>query len=99
MKPDDLTLWFDMADFRLCAVPPVIHLLRHGSLTREEILDGLERRFGIAQRKGDDLIDQQRQLGYLVDSMDGHKRIYEIDLRHAMTAVWFERLRAKRISS
>jgi hypothetical protein len=30
MKPDDLTVWFDRVDFRLCAVPPILHVLARG---------------------------------------------------------------------
>jgi RecA-family ATPase len=78
-KPDDLTVWFDRGDFRLCAVPPVVHVLRRGPLTREQLLRDLQIRFGIAQRKADDLIESHVRSKDLIESMEGHKRLYAIN--------------------
>jgi len=97
-KPDDLKLWFDSGDFRLCSENPVIHLLKEGSLTRSEILDDLQRRFGVAQRRGDDLIDQQRTLGYLLESMEGHERVYELNLGHPIIAARFKQADGSQIA-
>jgi len=97
-KPDDLTLWFDKGEFRLCAMSPVIHLLRGGRLSREELLYGLETRFGVSQRYADNLTDNQVQLKYVDQSMQGHKRVYEINLANATTAAWYETVKATRIA-
>lgn len=78
-KPEDLTLWFDRGDFRLCELPPVIHVLGKGPLTREQLLQDLQTRFGISQRKGDDLINDHLLSKDLTESMLGHKRLYALN--------------------
>jgi hypothetical protein len=91
-KPDDLPLWFDTGDFRLIAIPPVIHLLKAGPLTRPELLNGLDARFGIRHRKADDMVSEQRIC--LVERMDGHRKVFEIDLDAAAGADWFTRVQS-----
>jgi hypothetical protein len=86
-KPDQLTLWFDRGHFRLIAVPPVIHLLLTRPLSRGELLSQLERRFGIKQRSGDGMINEQR--AFLRDGQIGHKRAFEIDWQEAKRSDWF----------
>jgi RecA-family ATPase len=72
MKPDDLTLWFDSGDFRLVAIDPVTHLLKNGPLPRETLLSLLEQRFGVSERKGDQLLEEHPNLDRY---MEGHQRI------------------------
>ncbi len=76
-KPKNVKLWFDTEDFRLIAVPPLIHLLTPGSLPRGELLKRLQTRFGIEQRKADEMIASERMC--LVEKMDGHRKVFEID--------------------
>ena len=76
-KPDDLTLWFDSEDFRLIAIHPVIHLLTSGPLSRETLLALLKKRFGVSQRKGDQLIEEQEK--FLDRYMEGHQRMLAIN--------------------
>jgi AAA domain len=86
-KPDQLTLWFDRGDFRLIAVPPVIHLLLTRPLSRVQLLSQLDRRFGIKQRSGDGMINEQKE--FLSEGQNGHKRICEIDWPRATRSDWF----------
>lgn len=88
-KPDDLELWLDAQRLRLVSVPPVIFLLQSGSRTRSELLEGLTR-FGIKQRKGDELIKKEQV--YLKERISGHERVYEIDWEAATQADWYERI-------
>jgi len=90
-KPDNLNLWFDAGEMRLVSFPPVIDLLRRGSKTRPELLEGLQKRFGIAQRKADDLINEQRN--FLHETQQGHNKVFSIDEDAARAADWFARLR------
>lgn len=76
-KPDDLTLWLDTGTLRLVSVPPVVHLLQSGPCSRPELIDQLDRRFGIKQHKADELIKAERVC--LHEHMEGHKRVFEID--------------------
>jgi AAA domain-containing protein len=89
-KPDDLELWFDRRELRLSSLPPVVKLLKDGPLTRNELLGRLEEQFGIAQRKGDDLIEQQSRPGFIIASRDGHNRMYAINWDNIKNADWFE---------
>jgi|SRR5882672_2557249 len=89
-KPDDLTLWLDAGTLRLISVPPVIHLLQSGPLTRRQLLAALDARFGIKQRKADELVSEQRP--YVVERMGGHERLLELDLEGAREADWCPRL-------
>jgi len=89
-KPDDLTLWLDAGTLRLVSVPPVIHLLRSGSLTRRQLLAELDARFGIKQRKADELIREQQP--YVFERMGGHERHFELDWEAAMHADWYPQL-------
>jgi hypothetical protein len=86
-KPDDLTLWFDNGDFRLITIPPLIQVLRTGMQSRAELISSLERRFGIGQRKADEMISEQRL--FLMERMDGHRKVFEIDWSAACEAKWF----------
>lgn len=88
-KPDDLTLWFDSGDFRLIAIPPVVHLLLRGPLSRAELLSALEARFGVAQRCGDDRINDVR--GVLRETQRGHEKVYELNWEGAQSEVWYSR--------
>jgi hypothetical protein len=89
-KPDDLTLWLDAGTLRLISVPPVIHLLLSGPLTRRQLLASLDTRFGIKQRKADELIREQQP--YVVEHMGGHERLFDLDWKAAQEADWHSRL-------
>ena len=91
-KPDDLTLWLDAGTLQLVSVPPVIHLLQSRPLTRRQLLAALDVRFGIKQRKADELVSEQRP--YIVERMGGHERLFELDLEAARDADWYLRLEA-----
>jgi hypothetical protein len=89
-KHDDLPLWFDIGDFKLISVPPVIHLLRGGALSRQQLLEKMESRFSISQRLADTQIAEQRQ--YLNERSQGHSRILEICTSAAREAEWRSRI-------
>jgi len=89
-KPDNLDLWFDAGEMRLVPYPPVIHLLLGGPLSRAELLNGLEKRFGVNQRKGDDEITPLRP--FLRESRQRHSLVFELNRGTATTAEWFSRL-------
>jgi hypothetical protein len=93
-KPDDLTLWLDAGTLRLVSVPPVIHLLQSGPLARRQLLTALDTRFGIKQRKADDVIHEQQP--YVVERMGGHERLFDIDWKTAEEADWHPRLESPR---
>jgi hypothetical protein len=89
-KPDDLTLWLDAQRLRLVPLPPVIYLLQHGPRSRSELLEGLQRCFGVNQRKGDELIKAEP---FLIQGMKGHTRVFEIDWEAARRdAEWYRRI-------
>lgn len=92
-KPDDLTLWLDAGTLQLVSVPPVIHLLQSRPLTRRQLLAALDARFGIKQRKADELVREQRP--YVVERMGGHERLFELDLEGAKEADWYPRLETR----
>jgi AAA domain len=91
-KPDDLSLWLDAGTLRLVSVPPVIHLLQSSPLTRRQLLAALDARFGIKQRKADELIREQQP--YVVENMGGHERLFDLDWKAAQDAEWHSRLEA-----
>ena len=76
-KPGDLTLWFDQGSFRLVPVPPVIALLLEGPRSRRALLQALQTRFGVGQRKGDEMVKGLRP--YLRERQVGHQVVFEID--------------------
>ena len=78
-KQEDLAISFDAEAFRLISIPPVIYLLESGPRSRAELLDELQKRFGVGQSKADEMIGQQG--AYLVQGMDGHRRAFTIDPR------------------
>jgi len=95
-KPEDLTLWLDTSTLRLVSVPPVIHLLQDGPLTRAQLLAGFMR-FGVKQRTADELIRNELVKGEnepicLTEKMRGHERVYEIDWEAAKIADWYSRI-------
>jgi AAA domain len=91
-KPDDMPIWFDSENFRLIAVPPVIHLLTAGPLPRLELLKSLQNCFGIGQRKADQMIAELREC--LVEKMEGHRKVFGIDWNAAGQAAlpWVRRI-------
>ncbi|GEM_PF-2755305 len=91
-KPEDLQLWFDSGDFRLITVPPLIHLLRAGPKSRSELLASLDSQFNLSQKSADTMIAEQRV--FLVERMDGHRKVFEIDHSAAPEAEWYPRLDA-----
>jgi hypothetical protein len=98
-KPDDLTLWLDTSALRLVSVPPVIHLLQDGPLTRAQLLAGFMR-FGVKQRTADELIRRElvkdaNEPICLTEKMRGHERVYEIDWDAAKGADWYERIQRR----
>jgi len=92
-KPDDLNLWLDAGTLRLVSVPPVIHLLQSSPLTRRQLLAALDARFGIKQRKADELVSELRP--YVVERMGGHERLFELDWETATEADWYPRLETR----
>jgi hypothetical protein len=88
-KPEELTVWFDTATLRLIALPPVVHLLRDGPLSRTELLNRLQARFGVAQRNGDDRISEVR--GALRETQRGHEKVYELNWEAAQSEEWYAR--------
>lgn len=92
-KPDDLSLWLDAGTLRLVSVPPVIHLSQSGPLSRRQLLAGLDARFGIKQRKADELIREQQP--YIVERMGGHERLFDLDWKAATEADWYSRLESR----
>jgi hypothetical protein len=96
-RPDNLTIWLDSETLRLVSVPPVIDVLKHGPLTRTKLLAALDRRFGIKQRKADDLVRAELvkpdgEPVCLVESKRGHERVLEIDWDAAPNSEWFSRV-------
>jgi hypothetical protein len=85
-KPNPFQLWFDAGTFRLTALPPVIAMLREGPMTRAQLLEAFHRRFGLAQRRADDLIAKEKN--YLNEMQRGHQKVFEIDLARAAEAEW-----------
>ena len=85
-RPDNLTLWFDVQAFRLTALPPVIYALMHGPCTRAELLERLERCFGIGSRKGEEMLAEQRP--WLVERSGGRAHVLEISPEAARHAPW-----------
>jgi hypothetical protein len=72
-----VTLWFDSRDFRLISLPPVIHVLRDGGLSRADLLKALARRFDVGERHGDAMILSVRD--YLEDVQRGHQKVFQLD--------------------
>lgn len=89
-KPVPLTVWFDLKDFRLISTPPVIHVLKTGALSREELLKALHTRFDVCQSYGDAMILQVRD--FLTEIHRGHQKVFEIDSEAVKGADWFPRL-------
>ncbi len=87
MRPEPVTLWFDPVEFRLTPLPAAIYLLLKGPLTRQQLLDAMQRRFGVSQKLVDTLIAEQR--GFLFEKMLGHDKAFQIDLTAAKDAPWF----------
>jgi len=95
-KPDDLTLWLDTSTLRLVSVPPVIHLLQDGPLTRAQLLADFMR-FEVKQRTADqlirnELVKPENEPICLTEKMRGHERVYEIDWEAAKIADWYSRI-------
>lgn len=88
-KPEELTVWFDTATLRLIALPPVVHLLRDGPLSRTELLSRLQSRFGVAQRNGDDKIGEVRAA--LREIQRGHEKSFELNWDAAQGEEWYAR--------
>jgi RecA-family ATPase len=76
-RPDDLTLWFDKEAFRLTPRNPVEYVLQGhgGGLTRDQLLGELHSRFGIAQRKADELVKDAK----IVQTMLGHRKVFMLE--------------------
>lgn len=86
MRPDDLTLWFDVAAFRLTALPPIIYSLIQSPCTRSELLERMARCFGIESRKGEEMLAQQR--AYLIQRGNGRQHVLEIASEALKHAPW-----------
>jgi AAA domain len=91
-RPDDLTLWLDAGQLRLISVPPVIYLLQFGPLSRPELLEGLDSRFGMKQKAADEHIKEHQLC--LRNSMRGHTRLFEIDWNAVLEVggEWYSRI-------
>lgn len=87
-KPEPMTVWFDAGCFRLTPLPPVIAVLGSGRKTRQEIVEGCAKRFGIEERLVADLI--REQLPFLIEGNQGHNRTYEVNPKTAAEASWAE---------
>jgi hypothetical protein len=93
-KPGDLNLWLDEGSLRLISVPPVIHLLEAGPRSRPDLIHQLKVRFGIEQRRADELIKEQQI--YLSQTLKGHTRMFDIDWSASGNAEWRCRVRGIR---
>jgi RecA-family ATPase len=70
-KPEDMSLWADTDSFRVLKTDnPVATILERGPKLRSEIIDEAARRFGLSERKADELLSklksqiQQEQAGH-----------------------------------
>ena len=86
-KPELLTLWFDAECFRLIPLPPVIAVLEAGPKSRQEVLTECEIRFGLSERKVDEMLGEHKQ--FLRESQQGHHKVFEIDWDRADGEAWF----------
>jgi hypothetical protein len=76
-KPEPIELWFDAGTFRLTPLPPIVALLEHGSLTREELIERAQKRFNLKQRAVD---TQRAQLNsFLDETKDGHRKVLALN--------------------
>jgi hypothetical protein len=85
-KPEPMPLWFDAASFRLIPLPPVIGALETGPKLRQELLADCRERFGLGDRKTDEMLAEQRP--FLRERQVGHQREFEIDRELAVEAPW-----------
>jgi hypothetical protein len=87
MKPEPLSLWFDLKTFKLTALPPVIEILSSlGREDRESIVGQCKERFGLGERKAADMIGEHAP--FLKETMNGHSKTFEIDLDKVEQAPW-----------
>jgi hypothetical protein len=92
-KPESMRLWFDAGCFRLTPLPPVISVLEQGLQTRQQVSDECQRRFGLAQRKVDEMLSNER--AFLIPEREGHKRVLQIDPDRSQEASWYPFLELK----
>jgi len=86
IKPQPFDAWFDAANFRLTALPPVIAVLQEGKRSRREIIAACEKRFGLADRTVDDMLKIERT--YLDEKQEGHEKTFQINGKQALGAPW-----------
>ncbi|MFB3922765.1 MAG: AAA family ATPase [Terriglobia bacterium] len=89
-RPPDVPLWFDVTDFRLISIPPVVYLLLREPLTRQQLLAALDKRFHVSARSGDSMISAESP--FLIQKMIGHERAFQIDWIAAKDAPWFAKV-------
>jgi hypothetical protein len=81
-----MTLWFDAKTFRLTPLPPVIALLEDGEATRRELVIAGSARFGLSERKVDEMLSLQK--AFLRESQKGHEKVFRIEMEHLGGAEW-----------
>lgn len=85
-KPEPLPLWFDAASFRLVPLPPIIAVLETVPKSRQELLAECRVRFGLGERKTDEMLAEQRR--FLRERQAGHEKIFELEPELAKEAPW-----------
>jgi hypothetical protein len=85
-KPEPFEVWFDAGSFRLTPLPPVIALLTDGPKTREELAEGCESRFGVAERTMAVMINANEAI--LQAGTRGHRRTFEINQDRLADTEW-----------
>jgi hypothetical protein len=78
-KPAPFDLWFDHLDFRLIPYPPVVHLLRLGPATRDELITGLKARFNIGHNAAETQLKSAKEARLVVEAQKGHRKLLSID--------------------
>lgn len=87
-KPEPISLWFDSRTFRLTPLPPVIALLEAGPHSRAKLISECQERFGLAERKVDEMLRELRP--YLHEKQEGHGKVFEIDWRRVDETDWYK---------
>jgi len=89
-KPEPFSLWFDSRLFRLTPLPPLISILGQGQKTRQQVLEDMKSRFGLEQRKADELLTKARGEVCVRQGQQGHNRTYELIWEGCREQGWFK---------
>jgi AAA domain len=95
-KPEPMRVWFDKVEYRLIPYPPLVHILRGGPRSRDEVIAGLKAHFSMGHNGVETNLKTAKESGLITETPSGHRKLLSVDWNKARKRpdegdYWYER--------